>query len=147
MQDSGLSNSTLRAWSRLAQAHRQIEGGIERALKSAGLPPLACHGVLDVLLETPGRRLRPAEVEKATGITQYTLSRLLDRMDAQKLVHRIPCAEDGRGQWLVPGIDGEAICAKMQTIVAQALKTHIEDKLQGDPAKKLAKLLGRILSQ
>ena len=147
MQDIALSNSTLRAWNRLAQAHRHIEGGIERDLKSAGLPPLACHGVLHLLLETPGRRLRPAGVEKALGMAQYTLSRLLDRMDVLKLVHRIPCAEDARGQWLVPGIDGVATCDKMQAIVAQALKTHIEDKLPGDSAKKLAKLLGKVLAE
>ena len=147
MQDIALSNSTLRAWSRLAQAHRHIEGGIERDLKSAGLPPLACHGVLHHLLETPGRRLRPAEVEKALGMAQYTLSRLLDRMDVLRLVHRIPCADDARGQWLVPGIDGEATFGKMQAIVAQALKTHIEHKLPGDSAKKLAKLLARVLAE
>lgn len=139
-----LSNSTLRAWTRLQRAHTLIERQIEHDLKAAGLPAMPCHDILRELAGAPGHRLRPAEIEKTLGVAQYALSRLLDRMEQAGLIARAPCVEDGRGQWILLTPAGGEAQGRMWTIYANALNMHIDARLSGDNVRKLGKLLGKL---
>lgn len=140
-----VSNSTLRAWSRLRRAQRLIEARIERGFKAAGLPNLAGFEVLEALSQAPERRLRPSELEQSLEIAQYSLSRLLDRIEQGKLAARSPCVEDGRGQWVTLTEAGDAARTAMREIYVNALNMHVEEKLSGDNLRKLGKLLGKLL--
>ena len=138
---------TLRAWTRLAAAHKSIDGEIERALKGAGLPAAATYDILQSLEQAPEQRLRPAEIEKALALAQYALSRLLDRIEALAQIQRVPCADDARGQWIVLAPAGAEARAKMHAVLAGVLNARIGEELGGDNAKKLGKLLGKLLPQ
>ena len=89
MQESVLA-SVIRAWGRLIRAERTVVGRIEAELKSAGFPSLHWYDVLLELKRGPEGRLTPREIEDAGLFEQYNLSRLLDRMEAEGLVRRIP---------------------------------------------------------
>ena len=145
MSQPEIASSTLRAWMRLAAAHKSIDGEIERALKGAGLPAAAGHDILQALEQAPEQRLRPAEIEKALGLAQYALSRQLDRIEALALIQRVPCAQDGRGQWIVLAPAGAEARAKMHDVIGGVLNARIGEELGGDAAKKLGKLLGKLL--
>lgn len=145
MTEAALSKSEAKAWERLARAHRLMIQALERDLKGAGLPALAWHDFLQVLAEAPDQKLRPGDIEAALGIAQYNLSRLIDRLAADKLVSREKLADDGRGQWVGLLPHGADLHARMAKRVAATLTAHFAAKLDGDSAKKLAKLLGRLL--
>ncbi len=145
MSDAELSKNQTKAWSRLLRAHRLITETLERDLKNAGLPVLAWHDILRELAAAPDRKLRPAALEAALGLAQYNLSRLTDKLAAEGLVMREKLAEDGRGQWLVLTAEGAALDARMVAQVATTLHAHFAARLEGDSARKLAKLLGRLL--
>ena len=94
------SEPVTRAWIALMRAREAVLGSIEHDLKAADCPPLAWYDVLLELVRAPQGRLRPLEIEKATLLAQYNLSRLLDRLEREGLVTRAPCDDDGRGQWM-----------------------------------------------
>jgi DNA-binding MarR family transcriptional regulator len=121
-----------------------VLGAVERDLKTAGYPPLAWYDVLLELTRAPQGRLRPFEIEKETLLTQYNLSRLLDRLEKQGLVAREPCEADGRGHWVVVTKAGRALQAQMWDVYAQAIQRHVGDKLDDKSAQSLGEWLGRL---
>lgn len=145
MSDAELSKNEAKAWTRLVRAHRLIIDTLERDLKNAGLPVLAWHDILRELAAAPERRLRPAAMEAAMGLAQYHLSRLIDKLAGEGLVIREKLADDGRGQWVVLTEAGAALDARMAAQAGTTLQTHFAARLEGDSARKLAKLLGRLL--
>ena len=138
------SDPVVRAWTRLVRAQQHVLGAVERDLKAAGHPPLAWYDVLLELTRAPQGRLRPFEIEKETLLTQYNLSRLLDRLEKQGLVARAPCEADGRGQWVVVTKAGRALQARMWDVYAQAIQRHVGDKLDHKSAQSLGEWLGRL---
>jgi DNA-binding MarR family transcriptional regulator len=137
------SDAAVKAWTRLVRARETVLGAIERDLKAADCPPLAWYDVLLELVRAPQGRLRPFEIEKATLLAQYNLSRLLDRLEREGLVTREPCDDDGRGQWAVITDKGRAAQARTWKVYARSIQRHVGEKLD-DKAATLADLLGRL---
>ena len=92
------SDAASDAWVRLVRAERALVGRIEAVLKGAGFPNLSWYDVLLELKRTSDGRLTPREIEEKVLFEQYNLSRLLDRMEADGLVRRIPYPGDRRRQ-------------------------------------------------
>lgn len=63
--------------------------------RSAGLQSTA-YAVLVHLSEAPDRRLRMSQLAERTALSPSRMTRVIDRLELQGLVHRVPCAEDGR---------------------------------------------------
>jgi DNA-binding MarR family transcriptional regulator len=139
------STTTIRAWARLIRTHQAVLGAVERDLKDAGFPPLAWYDVLLELTRAEGGRLRPFEIEGHTLLTQYNLSRLLDRLEAEKLVKRERCEADRRGQWIAITPAGRDLQARMWKVYGRAIQRHVGDKLDEKSARALADLLRRLL--
>jgi DNA-binding MarR family transcriptional regulator len=130
------------AWVQLIRAHRSALCSVERALRTADLPPLEWY---DVLLELErGGPLRPRDLQDRLLLAQYNLSRLLDRMEAEKLVSRERCSEDARCQWVKATAEGKALRKRMWPTYAGAIEQALGAKLTGTQAEKLSELLGRI---
>ncbi len=138
------SDAAVRAWVTLVHTHRVALSAVERALKSAGLPPLDWYDVL-LELERAGP-LRPRELQARLLFAQPNLSRLLDRMEGAELVERGRCAEDARGQLVCLGAAGKALRRRMWPIYAAAIEETVGAKLTDTQAEQLAGLLGRLKS-
>ena len=140
------SDPVVRAWARLVRAQQTVLGAVERDLKSAGFPPLAWYDVLLELTRAADGRLRPYEIEQKTLLAQYNLSRLLDRLERDGLIHRETCPDDARGQWIVVTEQGRALQEKMWKAYAPAIQRHVGDRLDDKAASALGELLGRLLT-
>ena len=138
-----VSEAAVTAWARLLRAHATALGQVEGALKRAGLPALVWY---DVLLETERAPdgLRPKELEARMLLAQYNLSRLLDRMEREGLVERLPCAEDGRGQVVRSTDAGRRLRRRMWPVYAGAIRDAVGAKLTDAEARGLAELLGKL---
>lgn len=139
------SAAVIRAWARLVRAEQAVLGAIELELKEAGCPPLGWYDVLLELTRAPERRLRPLEIERQTLLPQYSLSRLLDRLEGEGLIARERCDLDGRGQWIVLTDAGRALQARMWKVYARAIQRHVGDKLNEKSATALGDLLGQLI--
>lgn len=140
------SEVAITAWARLLRAQQSALEGVQQDLKQAGLPPLAWY---DVLLELgrEGRRrkgLRQRDLQAEMLLTSYNLSRLIDRMEAEGLVRRKPCAEDGRGALVVVTDKGRALKRRIWPIYAKAIATHFSDRFAKAELAALVELLGKL---
>jgi DNA-binding MarR family transcriptional regulator len=132
------------AWVQLIRAHRSALGSVERALRSAKLPPLEWY---DVLLELErGGPLRPRDLQDRLLLAQYNLSRLLDRMEAEGLVSRERCSDDARCQWVSATASGKTLRQRMWPVYAGAIEDALGAKLGSSEAQRLAQLLSRLTS-
>lgn len=133
------------AWVALVRAQRVALAAVERALKDAELPPLEWY---DVLLELDrGGTLRPRDLQDRLLFAQYNLSRLLDRMEAAKLIERSPCPDDARCQWISATPQGLALRKRMWPVYANAIGQAVGQQLSDAEARKLTVLLGRISAE
>jgi DNA-binding MarR family transcriptional regulator len=138
------SDAASDAWVRLARAERALVGRIEAELKGAGFPTLSWYDVLLELKRTSEGRLTPREIEEKVLFEQYNLSRLLDRMEADGLVRRIPYPGDRRRQLVEITDRGRALQRSMWGIYGPAIHRHIGAKLTEKEAGQLAALLLRL---
>lgn len=92
------SPEAIKAWARLMRVSRQLVESAEDALKQGGLPSLDWYDVLHELAEAGEGGLRPFQLIERTLFAQYNISRLLARLEADRLVEKLPVADDGRGQ-------------------------------------------------
>lgn len=139
------SPSVIRAWGRLIRAERTVVGRIEAELKSAGFPSLHWYDVLLELKRVSEGRLTPREIEEKVLFEQYNLSRLLDRMEADRLVRRIPYPGDRRRQLVEITDKGRALQRSMWGIYGPAIHRHIGAKLSEKEAGQLAALLLKLI--
>ncbi|MDI1283290.1 MAG: MarR family winged helix-turn-helix transcriptional regulator [Reyranella sp.] len=138
------SESVVRAWTRLERAHRAALTTVESRLKEAGFPPLAWYDVLLELESAGERRLRPFELQKAMLFTQYNLSRLIDRLEAQGYIVRTASEDDGRGQMLAITAKGRAVRRKIWPVYAAAIEAAVGTHLSPFEARTLADLLEKL---
>ena len=136
------SDAAMRAWARPICAQRSALCFVERALREADLPALEWY---DVLLELErGGPLRPRDLQDRLLFAQYNLSRLLDRMELEKLIGRERCSEDARCQWVRATTEGKALRKRMWPVYAAAIRQAVGAKLTDSQAERLAELLGKL---
>jgi len=141
------SEHVTRAWTQLMRARESVLGAIEADLKAAGVVPLGWYDVLLELTREKGGRLRPADIERKILLPQYSLSRLIDRLEKEGLVARAPHEDDARGQWVVVTEKGRAAQARTWKVYAKSIQTHVGDKISEEGAATLADLLGRLMAE
>jgi DNA-binding MarR family transcriptional regulator len=139
------SKSVVDAWIALNRAQRHVFETIEVELKSARLPPLTWYDVLLELWREPGGRLRQADLEHRTLFPQYGISRLIDRLEREKLVRRERCADDARACWVVISDKGLALRQRMWPLYAAAIQRHLGKKLSDQEAARIAEGLRKLV--
>src|SRR5262245_42650333 len=77
------------AWISLLRTERTLIDKVEERLKRAGLPPLDWYHVLNEVDRAPKRMLRQVQVQERTLLAQYTMCRLLDRLERDGLMQQI----------------------------------------------------------
>jgi DNA-binding MarR family transcriptional regulator len=87
----------LHAWRSFLRAHVAVISAIERELKRQGLIPLIWYDVLVAISSAPGRKIRMSSLARELVLTRSGATRLVDKLEAAKLVQRESAIEDGRG--------------------------------------------------
>src|SRR3982074_2756768 len=128
------SKSVVEAWIALNRAQRHAFDAVEAELKAAGLPALAWYDVLLELGREAGRRLRQSDLEHRMLFPQYGISRLVDRLEREKLVRRERCEDDARAHWVVITDKGLALRARMWPPYAAAIERHVGERLTDEEA-------------
>ena len=84
-------------WRSFLRAHAQLLRTMEAELGAAGEISLATYDVLVQLSEAPDHRLRMTELADRVLLSRSGLTRLIDRLEREGLVQRVPCPDDARG--------------------------------------------------
>jgi DNA-binding MarR family transcriptional regulator len=135
------------AWRALLTVHADLTDRIDAALRKAGVIPLRWYDALLCLYESPGRRLRLADLASAALLTRSGLSRLVDRLEEAGLLTREPVADDARGAYAVLTADGLQALRRCWRIYGQQVESRIGRRLNLAEARTLAELLRRLLEE
>ena len=138
-------NNVIQAWIQLHRAHRQLLERVEYALKSKALPPLDWYDVLLELDREKGTGLRQFEIGAKVLLNKHNLSRLIDRLEQNKLVCRYTSAEDGRGNQIKITAAGEKILKQMWPVYRDAIQENFGAKLSPDETAGLSHALSQVL--
>ena len=144
MTKTSPSPEAVTAWARLMRVSRQLVEKAEDALKQAGLPPLGWYDVLHELAEAGEGGLRPFELTDRALLAQYSVSRLLTRLEADGLVEKLSVADDGRGQTVRITASGREMRRRIWAIYGASIGELMGDRLSAKELEMLAGLLGRL---
>jgi len=135
---------TIIAWARLVRAQQLLLERVEMDLKKAGLPPLRWYDVLLELHRAGSEGLRQFEIGAAVLLSKHNVSRLLDRLEKEKLLERYVCEEDGRGARVQITTAGRELLRRMWPVYGAAIAEHFAQHYNKTELKQLAGLLGRL---
>jgi len=130
-----------RAWVALQVFGAQALEKVETALKDQGFPSIEWYDILWALEREGPQRQR--DLANHLLVARYSLSRLVDRMEAEGSVERRECPEDLRGQTVHLTEAGRAQRKKMWAAYSPALQGAM-GKLNADEAAQLAALLSKL---
>jgi DNA-binding MarR family transcriptional regulator len=142
-----LPEPAVTAWARLIRAQQVLLERVEADLKAAGLPPLAWYDILLELNRDEGGQLRQFEIGDRVLLSKYNLSRLLDRLEQEKLVRRLTCKEDRRGANVSITAQGRALLKKMWPIYERGIEEYFARHLSDQETAQLAELMARLIAK
>ena len=121
----------LAAWHELDRAHAIVRRRVEAALQAERGLPLAWFEVLAALAAHRGR-LRAGDLAEACMVRASTLTRQLDRLEAEGLVRRQRNTDDDlRAVLVVLTPEGRATLRRATTthsrVIGKALGNHLSD--------------------
>jgi len=98
---TALTPAELAAWRGMLRVQASLLRTMDVDLSTAHGIGLRSYEVLLHLSDASGERLRMNELCDSVLLSASGVSRLVDRMERDGLVHRERCTEDGRGYWAV----------------------------------------------
>ena len=126
-----------RFWTALSAAHARMASGMESDLRSASGLSLKEHQLLAELSARPDGAIRLNEVAELLLLTPSGVSRLVDRLEVERLVERVSCPADRRGFHARITDSGRARLVAAQERHAAALQ-RLLGELPRDLLEKLA---------
>ncbi|HEY7458745.1 MAG TPA: MarR family transcriptional regulator [Xanthobacteraceae bacterium] len=134
----------LRAWSHFLGAHALALRVIEEGLAAAGQPPIAWYDVL-LELDRVGGRLRIGELGERLVIEPYNMTRLLDRLEAEKLLRRERAHGDRRGAFARLTDKGAELRRRMWPHYRKAIQKAFSDALSEGESEAMVQALKKVI--
>ena len=139
------SDTVTEAWVSLFTAHTSVFEYAQQQLKKNGCPPLSWYDVLWELDKAGEQGLRPFKLEELILFkTQYSVSRVISRMEKAEYVTKIPHEQDGRGHTVVITPLGKQVRLEMWQTYSEAINTAMGDKLSEQECIALKGLLTKL---
>ncbi len=128
-----LSEDEMRLWRAFLEASSRVLQQVEADMKADADLTFDDYEVLVHLSETPGRRLRMAELSERLLHSRSRLTQRVDRMTKRGLIEREKCPNDGRGTFAVLTDAGfEAISSAAPHHLVSVRRTLVDVVSPGD---------------
>ncbi len=136
----------LRAWSHLLGAHALAVRAIEQRLKAAGQPPFGWYDML-LELERAGGRLRIGELGERLTVEPYNTTRLVDRLEKEKLLRREPAEDDARGAVVALTEKGKELRRSMWPHYRKAIRETFVDAIDEADAEDVVRAMKKVIAR
>jgi DNA-binding MarR family transcriptional regulator len=135
----------LDAWREVLNTQALLTRRADDALAAEGLPPLSWYDVLWPLYRAPRRTLRMGELaDSVVTISRSGLTRLVDRIEAARLLRRQASATDRRGTEVVLTKEGAAMLRRMWPVYAAEIRRSFVDVLSDEEAAAVRDALAQV---
>lgn len=140
-----LSKRELAAWRGFLRVHAALARDLDAELVASHGLPLSSYEVLLTVADAPDERMRMSEIADSVLLSRSGVTRLVDRLERDGLVERIPCEDDARGQYAVLTPRGrEAFDAARTTHLAGVRRRFLE-RLEPDELRGMAAYWERLV--
>jgi len=139
-----LPDSHLLAWRKYYTSFWRVFAAIEADLAAAGLPSLSWYDALYELYLAPGHHLRMNELARSALLSRSGLTRLVDKLEQEKLIERRSCPSDGRVQHAQLTEKGIGVLRKIWPVYRAGIAKHFAAHLTAAEARELEAMLGRV---
>lgn len=138
-----LSASEQAGWRSFIAGARRLMEALDADLKASGLNH-DDYGVMVMLSEAPGDRLRMAELAARSVESRSRLSHHIGRLEARGLVRRETCPEDRRGAFAVLTAEGRATIEAIAPRHVAGVRAYFLDHLSPEELATIGEAFGRI---
>src|SRR4051794_23306835 len=140
-----LSPAELAAWRGMLRVHAALVKELDAELESQHGLPVTSYDVLVNLSEAPEGRLRMRDLAEAVLLSRSGLTRLVDRLEREALLKRVPCPSDARGAFAEITAEGREKLAEARPTHLAGVRARFLDRLAPDELERLASAWERVL--
>lgn len=140
-----MNGDDLAAWRSMLIAHHRVVGAIEADLATAGEIPLSWYDVLLELNGAPDRRLRMQDLSEQVVLSRSRVSRLVDELEREGLVERLPDPDDGRACLAHLTAEGRDALRRAAPRYLRGIDEHFLCHLDPDERSTIARALQRVI--
>jgi DNA-binding MarR family transcriptional regulator len=140
-----LSAVELGAWRGMLRVHTALVKELDAELVAAHDLPLSSYEVLITLESAPGRKRRMAELADSVLLSRSGMTRLVDRLEKDKLLERDTCTDDGRGCFAVLTDKGAELLATARPTHLDGVRERFLRYFSEDELRMLADVWERVL--
>lgn len=133
--------TALKLWLQLAKTSAALQAQVNARFRAQYGQSLARFDVLSQLARAPGQCLNVGVLSKMLIASPGNISRLLDRMQSEALLHRLPSKTDRRSTLIKITPKGSALFTEMAANHAR----WVEELLDGHGQKQLQDLHGGLM--
>lgn len=141
-----IPETQLEAWRRYYVSFWRIITAIEADLEAAKLPSLSYYDALYELYLAPGRHLRMSDLARHALLSRSGLTRLVDKLEKDKLIVRRACASDGRVQHAQLTDKGVEMLRRIWTVYRAGIAKYFGAHVTEADAQELARVLGKVVT-
>ena len=135
-----------RVWAAVLRVQARMVGELEDRAAAAGVIPPTSLDLLVKLTQAPGRRLRMSELAGQTFLSRGGVTRVVARLEADGLLRREPCPDDGRGAFAVITPAGSDALRRATPVYFRAATDRLAAHLTSDQATAAADALEAVLA-
>jgi DNA-binding MarR family transcriptional regulator len=140
-----LSATEERAWRALVRAHTCLVKRLDAQLEAEHGLQLTSYEVLVRLTKADDGKLRMHDIASSVLLSRSGLTRLVDRLERDGLVHRCSCENDARGAYAVITDDGREKVAAARAAQVAGVRALFVAHYSESELELLGPLLERLL--
>jgi DNA-binding MarR family transcriptional regulator len=135
----------LDTWRTFLYAHAQVRRQLERELQAEQSMGLAEYEVLLSLAYADERRMRMSDLADRLALSRSGVTRLVDRLETDRLVARVSCETDRRGSWAILTDAGLRRLRDASPTHLRGIGEHFLDRIPFGELESLRRTLSRVV--
>lgn len=131
------------AWIGLLETHKQLTRALDAELATRHGLSLSALELLARLAAAEDRQLRLSALAAASGLSLSRVSRIVDALEARRLVARVACPSDARAVHAKLADAGLKLVVEAQSTHFASVQAAFFDRLDDDEIATLARVFGK----
>ena len=145
-QPSATIGEAYQVWKAVLRVQARMVAELEQRTADAGVLPPTWLDVLLKLSNARDQRLRMSDLAQSTFLSRGGVTRLVTRIEADGLLRREPCPDDGRGAFAILTRAGSDALRRAEPVYRQALIDRFATHLTADQATGAAGALEAVMA-